>query len=48
MENETTKKKSDEAKLKGTEGILLKVLFALTIVGIPLASVIVLRWAVNQ
>jgi hypothetical protein len=39
---------SDEAKLKGREGLLLKLLFSLTIFGIPLASVILMYWAVNQ
>ena len=40
--------KVDESKLKGKEGLMIKILFALTIAGIPLASVVVLYWAINQ
>lgn len=50
MEKNTTETHidQDETKLKGKEGLLIKVLFALTIAGIPLASVVLMYWAVNQ
>jgi len=50
MENNTSETLIDqnEKKLKGKEGLMIKVLFALTIAGIPLASVILMYWAVNQ
>ncbi|MCO4793397.1 MAG: hypothetical protein KC493_06790 [Bacteriovoracaceae bacterium] len=41
-------KSKDDSKLQGFEGKVLKILFFMTIAGIPIGSVVALIWATKQ